>query len=550
MSYLQKKNIRGRTYYYYTETKRINGKPTKVQQIYLGTPDQIMEKCAQSSVPDPPAKTSHLKFGLAAALYQQALELGLIPLINSYATLTTAHLDVGQYLVLAAINRVCEPRSKNRIGSWYNKSILPSLFTIPVSLATGQRFWEAMERLPVEAIPQIEGELWKTVLEQVSIPLDFLIYDTSNFFSYLAEETPSELNQKGHNKAFRHHLRQVGLAVSVVRGLGLPLVHELYGGSENDVTMFPTAISRTIERVRELSNGHVQELTVVFDKGNNSERNVEFIERQGVHFIGSLSPSHYRTLCSVRLSRYTKAKLDSGREILLFDTKAKAFDQHVRVVITYNEATARKKERRFQKNLGHALAELNQVRWAKVKDPEAKIRELVSPKLPAYLFKIEGEGAGIKVGLDRKAVRAYRQRFGKNLIFTDRHDVTAVEVAQAYTDRNDVERLFGEMNDPATVPFRPVRHWTDQKIVVHAFICILGLLLLKLLQIKLAQEGISLSLEIIKEELSSVQMGLWLTRSGKLFKIVSERSKLQAKMFSILSLQRVAAALGCHDDSS
>ena len=232
MSYLQKKKIRGHTYYYYTETKRINGKSTKVQQIYLGTPDQIREKCASSSVSDPPAKTSHLKFGLAAALYQQALQLGLIPLLNSYATLTTAHLDVGQYLTLAAINRVCEPRSKSRIGSWYNKSILPSLFTIPVSLATGQRFWEAMERLPVGAIPHIEKELWKRVLEKVSVPLDFLIYDTSNFFSYLAEETPSQLNQKGHNKAFRHHLRQVGLAASVVRGLGLPLVHELYGGAE------------------------------------------------------------------------------------------------------------------------------------------------------------------------------------------------------------------------------------------------------------------------------------------------------------------------------
>ena len=247
--------------------------------------------------------------------------------------------------------------------------------------------------------------------------------------------------------------------------------------------------------MRELSNGHVNELTVVFDKGNNSSDNMGLIERQGVHFIGSLSPSHFRELCSIRLSRYTEAKLASGKQIRLFDTKAKAFDRRVRVVIAYNEATARKKERRFQRDLGRALAELNQVRWAKVKDPEAKIRELVSPKLPAYLFSTEGHGAGIRVGLDQKAVRAYRQRFGKNLIFTDRFDMTAVEVAQAYTDRNDVERLFGEMNDPATVPFRPVRHWTDQKIVVHAFICILGLLLLKLLQLKLAEQGISLSPE-------------------------------------------------------
>ena len=531
-------------------TKRVDGKSQKVQQIYLGTPDQILEKCSSAQEPELPIKTSHLEFGLAAALYQQALDLGVIPLINSYATATSAYLDVGQYLVLAAINRVCEPRSKNGIATWYNKSMLPGLFTIPVSRATGQRFWDAMDRLPVETIPRIEEGLWANTLDQFSVPLDWLIYDTTNFFSYLAEQTPSKLNEKGHNKASRHHLRQVGLAASVVRGLGLPLIHELYGGSQNDATLFPTAISRTIERVRSLAGGHVESLTVVFDKGNNSSQNIAGLDREGIHFIGSLSPAHYPELCSIRLSRYTSATLENGREILAFDTKTKAFDRSIRVVLTYNQATARKRERRFQKDLGKALAQLNQVRWAKVKDPESKIRELVAPKLPAYLFKTEGIGAGLKVGLDQKAVKSYTNRFGKTLVFTDRTDLTALEVAHAYTDRNEVERLFGEMNDPMTAPFQPVRHWTDQKIVVHAFICILGLLLFKLLQLRLKETGITLSLELIKDELSCVQLGLWVTRSGKLLKIISDRSKLQAKMFATLSLQNVASMLGVQPDSS
>ena len=242
--------------------------------------------------------------------------------------------------------------------------------------------------------------------------------------------------------------------------------------------------------------------------------------------------------------------LENGREICVFDTKVNAFDRSIRVVLTYNAATARKKDRRFQKDLGKALAELNQVRWAKVKDPEAKIRELVNPKLPAYLFKTQGTGTSLKVGLDQKAVSTYIKRFGKTFIFTDRDDLTAAQVAQAYTDRNEIEQLFGEMNDPMTVPLRPVRHWADQKIVVHAFICILGLLLLKLLHLRLKEQGISLSLGIIKDELSSVHLGLWVTRSGKLFKIISDRSKLQAKMFCILSLHNVASMLGVHQDSS
>ncbi|MGA2225701.1 MAG: IS1634 family transposase [Syntrophobacteraceae bacterium] len=550
MSYLQKKRINGHTYYYYTEAKRINGKPTKVQQVYLGNADQVFEKCTSTETPDPPVKTSHLEFGLAAALYEEALELGLIPMINSYATFSSPRLDVGQYLVLAAINRVCDPKSKNGIGAWYNKSMLPSLFTIPVNRATGQRFWDAMDCFPVKAIPCVEEDLWGKTMEHFGMPLDWLIYDTTNFFSFLAEQTPSELYEKGNNKAFRHHLRQVGMAVSVVRGLGLPLIHELYGGSQHDAPLFASAISHTIDRVRKLSHDQIDDLTVVFDKGNNSEENINGLASAKVHFIGSLSPSNYPELCSIRLSRFNEATLENGRKISLFETTANAFERSMRVVIVYNEAAARKKEKRFQKDLGKALAELNQVRWAKVKDPEAKIAQVVSPKLPGYLFKSEGSGAHLKVGLDQTAVTQYRKRFGKTLVFTDRKDLTTLDVAQAYTDRGEIEGLFGEMNDPMVCPFRPVRHWTDQKIAVHAFICILGLLLLKLLQLKLKKQGITLSLELIKDELESIQMGLWIARSGKLFKIISDRSKLQAKMFCILSLQNVASLLGAQVDDS
>ncbi|MFC1833558.1 IS1634 family transposase [Thermodesulfobacteriota bacterium] len=550
MAYLQKKKIRGGVYYYFTQTKRIDGKSKKVQQIYLGTPDQIFEKCSAAGTSDPPVKASHLEFGLPGALYQQALEIGLIPLINSYATTSTASLDVGQYLVLAAINRVCEPRSKNGIGSWYNRTSLPGLFTIPVRKATGRLFWQAMDRLPTSAIPEIESELWGTILDQHSMLLDVLVYDTTNFYSYVAEQTKSDLYKKGHNKASRYHLRQVGMAASVVRGLGLPLIHELYEGSEHDATLFPTAISRTIDRVLEVSGGKVKDLTVVFDKGNNSKDNVDLLTNRKVHFIGSLSPSHYRALCSIRLSRYTPLTLNNSSETLVFDTQTKAFDRSVRVVITYNAKTARKQDKRFQKNIGKALAELAQVQWAKVKDPEAKIREVVKPSLPASLFVVEGEGPNLKVGLDQPAVRAYKKRFGKNLIFTDRQDLPVGDVVQCYRDRDEVERVFGEMNDPETVPFQPVRHWTDQKIVMHAFICILGLLLLKLLQLKLERDGIRLSLVLIKDELSPLHLQIFVSRSGKLFKIISDRSKLQSRMFDLFGMANIASALGAQFDSS
>ncbi len=43
---------------------------------------------------------------------------------------------------------------------------------------------------------------------------------------------------------------------------------------------------------------------------------------------------------------------------------------------------------------------------------------------------------------------------------------------------------------------RPTFHWTDQKLRVHAFYCVLALLLLNLLRRKLAKAGIPLTRKI------------------------------------------------------
>jgi hypothetical protein len=57
-----------------------------------------------------------------------------------------------------------------------------------------------------------------------------------------------------------------------------------------------------------------------------------------------------------------------------------------------------------------------------------------------------------------------------------------------------------------------------------------------------AQPGIVLSLEIIKDQLAPISLQLFVTRTRKLFKILSDRSTLQATMFRIFSLKNGASA--------
>ena len=67
-----------------------------------------------------------------------------------------------------------------------------------------------------------------------------------------------------------------------------------------------------------------------------------------------------------------------------------------------------------------------------------------------------------------------------------------------------LEAAFRQMKDPHFLAFRPAFHWTDQKLRVHAFYCVLGLMLLSLLQRKLEQAGVRLSIPRMMEKLSAI----------------------------------------------
>jgi len=56
---------------------------------------------------------------------------------------------------------------------------------------------------------------------------------------------------------------------------------------------------------------------------------------------------------------------------------------------------------------------------------------------------------------------------------------------------------------------RPQLHWTDQKIKVHTFICLLGLLLTEILRKKVHDAGIKMSLDLgnIRESVSLLSPG-------------------------------------------
>jgi len=107
MVHLVKKKIKGNVYLYLEETARINGKPTRIWQKYLG-PEKKLKKQTELQL-NPEFTINTLDYGLPMALMQLIKDLEIIEIINDCTSKRTQSLSVGHYIALAAINRCVIP---------------------------------------------------------------------------------------------------------------------------------------------------------------------------------------------------------------------------------------------------------------------------------------------------------------------------------------------------------------------------------------------------------------------------------------------------------
>jgi transposase len=94
---------------------------------------------------------------------------------------------------------------------------------------------------------------------------------------------------------------------------------------------------------------------------------------------------------------------------------------------------------------------------------------------------------------------------GKDDLFTGHgQDGTDEQIVLVYRAQHDVEADSRSSKDPRYLSFRARFHWADEKLRVHAFYCVLALMILNLLRRKLAQSGIVLSIVETMNQLTEI----------------------------------------------
>ena len=236
-----------------------------------------------------------------AALLGIASRLGLMDLINQQVPKRDQGPSVGHYMLLAALNRALDPCSKLLIGDWYERTILKRIWRFPRSAFSSQRFWDHMDLVSAKAIDAVQDRLAKRIEAEFGREDKTLFYDTTNFFTFISTVNDrSHLAQRGHSKAKRHDLRQVGLALLVTGDYQVPLFHRVYAGNVVDVTLFPSLVKEMLTRHKKIM-GTASDATLVFDKGNVSDEAMERIVVSGQHFVAALSANRAERLLAVPL---------------------------------------------------------------------------------------------------------------------------------------------------------------------------------------------------------------------------------------------------------
>ncbi|WP_210435156.1 hypothetical protein [Saccharopolyspora sp. ASAGF58] len=70
------------------------------------------------------------------------------------------------------------------------------------------------------------------------------------------------------------------------------------------------------------------------------------------------------------------------------------------------------------------------------------------------------------------------------------------------------------MKDPHVVSFSPMHHWTDSKIRVHVFYCVLALAVTHLMRRQAKHAGLHLSVRELLDELGGIQETVLLYHDG------------------------------------
>ncbi len=518
-------------YYYLVESGRVQGKPRITHQIYLGTAEKIADLVQQHSAPLPLSATSR-QAGLPGALWLAAQRSGVFDLLESLWPAPRSGPSTAHYLLLAAFHRLADPGPKTEVADWYRHTILESLWQFPAERFTSQAFWDCFQQIQLSplsasaAMNPAQDDLDRAQLPLLALWKDkqmvsqrLLSYDTTNFYTFVASSNQrNSLAQRGHNKQGRHNLRQVGLSYVLDGVYGLSLCHHVYPGNVSDTEEFSIVLPRLLGFVDENQMAR-DSITLVFDKGSASLYNTLALEESGLGWISALpwnqAPAEFR---ETPLEQFTPLSSQQPG-VVAFRQKVLVHGRERLGVLKYSASFLNEQMHSLTTSLAKVTQSLRRLSLD-LRKPDCRLQEKqIRNKISCWLdsaqflealirYELKPEDSGrwsLQFDVDTAAWNQLRtQRLGRTILMSNRMEWTAEQVVSGYSGQQPVEKIFRGLKNGDWLNWGPLYHWTDSKIRVHAFYCMLGISLLNYLHAQAQKACPQITVEQLKDELEDI----------------------------------------------
>lgn len=557
-----KKIKKGNAYYYAVESARVDGKPRIVWQKYLGTLDDIVRRKTQQD-PSLPGEVDIFSAGGVAAMLGIAQKLSLIGIIDNEIPKRDQGATVGQYIVLAALNRILDPCSKLQISDWYQKSVLHRLWKHSPNTFTSQMFWNHMDFITEQNIDNIQNSVTRSLIENFQINPQALLYDTTNFFTYIATgNNRNTLARRGRNKAKRDDLRQVGLALLVTKDFQIPLFHKVYQGNQPDRGLFPSIANEIVEW-QDKNLKSFEETTLVFDKGNISNNGMDNLIIGSKHYVCAVPKTTVPEIFSTNIQSMKPIKGVPGTKG--YSCLIEIWNKKHRAVISYSESYFASELTSLMEELRKCELKLNELglwvargpknpqdeRFFTKKNIQIKINKIVSsPQLrgimEAEIKKVSGK-LQLTYGINQEKLDVLMKTdLGRTLILSTRLEWSEEEIISAYRSQQGIENAFKHMKNKDYLHWQPEFHWTDSKIKVHGLYCVLALLMASLAHRAVVQKGLEMSLIEMIDHLNEIREVALIyakkdNKSKKDQLVLSRLNATQKQLSEILEIPKMLA---------
>jgi transposase len=404
-----------------------------------------------------------------------------------------------QHIVMA---RIANPASKRA-----TVIDLEHDFGISINL---DQVYRMMDKLDEEALARMQESTFFATNNILGGKIDVIFVDATTL--YFESFTEDAFKCNGYSKDLKFSQPQVLLALMVTKQ-GLPIGYEAFPGSTYEGhTLLPL-----LKKVK--SKYAIDKVVFVADSGLFSENNLQLLEDAGYEYIvgarlRNLAKSIKEQILDI--SGYAKTSDDADDAIALRELEHNGR----RLIISHSSKRARKDKHDRIKATEKVIKKLK-----KSKDPS----QLISNYGYKKFIKVQGKA---EIFLDETKLAEEARWDGLHGVITNSKTLNREELLLQYRGLWQVEESFRITKHDLKV--RPIYHWTPERIKAHIGICFMAFACVRHLEYRVHLQYKKLSPEVIRSELTRVQISLLRDPRGNRYVLPSEASQDARKIYQVM----------------